>query len=66
MYISAFIEEDKCTGCKICVQTCPEPNAIVYIKEGKKCKVVSEKCKSCGICVIKCPKKIISLKSFKE
>jgi len=65
MYISAFIEEDKCNGCKICIQTCPEPNAIVYLKDKKKCKIISEKCKACEICILKCPKKAILLKTYK-
>ncbi|MCS7152115.1 MAG: 4Fe-4S binding protein [Endomicrobia bacterium] len=65
MYKSAFIEEEKCNGCRICVQFCPEPNVIVYLKDNKKCKVICEKCKGCEVCVLKCPKKAISLKMVK-
>lgn len=61
MYVIALIDENKCVGCRTCVQTCPEPNAIAYLSDKKKCKVVSAKCKGCGICEVKCPKKAIVL-----
>lgn len=62
MYLVAFVDEAKCIGCKTCMQTCPEPNAIVFIASRKKAFVISDKCKGCGVCEVKCPKKAITLK----
>lgn len=65
MYQVAIIEENKCIGCKICIQTCPEPNAIIFIASKKKSKIVATKCKACGICIVKCPKEAIKLLQLK-
>lgn len=67
MYLSAFIDTEKCIGCKTCIKVCPEPNAISYYKvnaEDKKgkCSVTIARCKGCGLCEANCPKKCIELK----
>ncbi|HSV74042.1 MAG TPA: 4Fe-4S dicluster domain-containing protein [Chthonomonadales bacterium] len=59
MYLVSLIDEDKCVGCRMCIQICPEPNAIVYLKAKKKARVVAIRCKGCGICEVSCPKKAI-------
>ncbi len=51
--MSGFLEiKDSCTGCGICVKTCPV-NAL-SINDVKKA-VVSEDCTLCSICVDSCP-----------
>ena len=47
---SIYISSDKCTGCTLCVGSCPF-NAIEI--QGKKA-VVNEKCTLCGICESSC------------
>ena len=61
MYVVARIDPEKCNGCKLCIQICPEPNTIAFLPDEKKAQVVIEKCKGCGLCVIKCPKGYIAL-----
>jgi Pyruvate/2-oxoacid:ferredoxin oxidoreductase delta subunit len=62
MYVVAVVDEEKCIGCKMCIQTCPEPNAIKLIVDRKKACVISARCKGCGLCEVTCPKKAIALK----
>lgn len=56
MYVSARVEEEKCTGCKLCIFTCPDPNVFKYHKENKKVTIDPDRCKGCGLCVTACPK----------
>lgn len=64
MYVAAFVDETKCIGCKMCMQTCPEPNAIKFVVERKKSNIDTERCKGCGVCVMICPKKAIELRQI--
>ncbi len=47
---------DKCIGCGICVDFCPEGCIIV---ENKKSKIDYDYCKGCLICANVCPVKAI-------
>lgn len=49
------VVKDKCTGCKLCILNCPEPNVITST-ENKKVKINKLKCKACYLCVAACPK----------
>ncbi|MBU2568302.1 MAG: 4Fe-4S binding protein [Elusimicrobia bacterium] len=62
MYVTAVIDEEKCVGCKLCSQVCPEPNAIKFDVSKKKSCIISIRCKGCQICEVSCPKKAISMK----
>jgi len=55
------IVTDKCKGCGICVQFCPE-GCIKIVKE--KAEVDYDYCKGCLICVNECPTK--SMESKRE
>ncbi|MFP4051763.1 MAG: 4Fe-4S binding protein [Thermoplasmata archaeon] len=46
------VNEDKCNGCEVCSENCPE-NAIV-IEDGKA-KIRPDLCHNCGICISVCP-----------
>ena len=49
------IDEEKCTGCVLCLKSCPT-NAI--IGEAKKVHIIiQEKCTKCGACYDVCPTK---------
>lgn len=50
-------DEEKCVGCKKCVEFC-RFHALIYLKE--KHMVFSEVCHSCGGCMMVCPENAIT------
>jgi heterodisulfide reductase subunit A len=57
--IRAMIEEERCSGCRICNSLCPF-NAITF-DEVKEVSVINEAlCQGCGTCVAACPAGAIS------
>ncbi len=54
------IVTDKCTGCGLCVQYCPEACIEVKAVGGRKKAVINyDFCKGCLICLGECPQKAI-------
>jgi len=60
MYI--VIDKNKCTGCNLCVFSCPE-NALSSYGEAE---VDIQKCNGCRICIRFCHADAISVKPVKE
>jgi heterodisulfide reductase subunit A len=61
----AFIDEESCSGCKICIGLCPY-NAITF-DETKKVSLVNDAlCKGCGACVAACPSGAITQRNFTD
>lgn len=58
----AFIDEDKCTGCKKCLDSCRFD--AIGEKNGK-CFINEFACEGCGVCEAVCPTKAVSLKTDK-
>ncbi len=52
--IVATIDEEKCSGCRICNNMCPY-SAIEFDADEKVSRVVTALCKGCGTCVAACP-----------
>jgi len=52
------IDQEKCSGCGLCVDICPL-EAISL--ENDKAKVDKGTCTECGQCVDECPNKAISI-----
>ena len=51
---TAVIDEELCSGCKICSFLCPY-NAISFDEEKKVSSINDALCKGCGVCVAACP-----------
>jgi len=50
----ANINEELCSGCRVCESLCPY-RAISFDEEKKVCRVNEALCKGCGACVAACP-----------
>lgn len=48
------IDEELCSGCKICISACPY-KAITFDKDKKICVVSEVLCRGCGVCAASCP-----------
>jgi len=57
--VVATINEDACSGCKICNNMCPY-NAIEFIEDRGVSHVITALCKGCGTCVSACPAGVIT------
>jgi heterodisulfide reductase subunit A len=57
--VRASIDQDKCSGCRICNNMCPY-NAIVFHEDRSVSEVITALCQGCGTCVASCPSGIIS------
>jgi len=61
--ISAVVDEDRCSGCRICVGVCPY-GAISYDEKDKVSRVNEALCKGCGTCGAACPSGAMSTIHF--
>jgi heterodisulfide reductase subunit A len=57
--VRASINQDACSGCRICNNMCPY-NAIVFHEDEKVSEVITALCQGCGTCVAACPSSVIS------
>ena len=51
-----WIDEEKCTGCAVCVEKCP---VKAISMEDAKAKINMEECIRCGVCHSVCPQKAV-------
>src|SRR5713226_909132 len=54
------IQEESCTRCGVCVETCPLPNVI----DLKSLKIDYATCQRCLLCYKACPEQAISVKGY--
>jgi len=52
------VDEPKCTGCLLCVESCPH-NAIRVVSSGETVRIDYNWCRGCETCVAACPPKAI-------
>ncbi len=55
---------EKCTGCTICIQYCPEGGIKINPKT-KKAEIDYNYCKGCMVCIQVCPLKTITTEKEK-
>jgi heterodisulfide reductase subunit A len=60
---TAVIDEEKCSGCRICNLLCPY-SAISFLEEEKVSRINDALCKGCGACVASCPSSAIKHKHY--
>jgi heterodisulfide reductase subunit A len=68
----AYVEEDDCDGCKLCIDTCPY-NALQMVDvkgKGLRSDSIVEidaiRCERCGACVGKCPTGALQLRHYTD
>jgi heterodisulfide reductase subunit A len=63
--MTAIVDEDLCSGCKICIGVCPY-KATTYEEHGKHITVNELLCRGCGSCTTACPSGAIKAKHFTD
>ena len=63
--IRATVQEEYCSGCKICNGLCPY-GAIEFIEDRKVSHVNEALCKGCGTCVAACPSSAMTGQGFTD
>jgi heterodisulfide reductase subunit A len=61
--VRATVNEEQCSGCRICNDLCPF-NAILFHEETKVSEINPALCQGCGTCVAGCPAGAISGTGF--
>lgn len=60
---TSVIDEEICSGCKICINLCPF-NAISFNEEKRVAWINEAICKGCGLCAAACPSGAIIARHF--
>jgi heterodisulfide reductase subunit A len=63
--MTAYVDEEACSGCKTCVPLCPY-HAISFHAETGKAEVNEALCKGCGTCVAACPTSSLHQNQFED
>jgi heterodisulfide reductase subunit A len=63
--VFAEVDENLCSGCRMCNELCPYA-AIEYDGEERRSHVISAMCKACGCCVAGCPSGAIKGRHFTD
>ncbi len=58
-----YVDEDYCSGCGICVETCPYDSRKIN-EWTKKAEVIEILCQGCGACVTACPNGATQQRNF--
>lgn len=69
--IISTIDQDKCTGCLVCVKRCPFSAIVtdeveVDGKRRKRARVIAASCKGCGVCAARCKQEAVVAQGFTD
>jgi heterodisulfide reductase subunit A len=65
--ITSFVNEEKCSGCGVCVELCPYQALEFLPRDGKRVShVITALCKGCGTCGAACPSGAISINHYRD
>ncbi|MDP2948460.1 MAG: CoB--CoM heterodisulfide reductase iron-sulfur subunit A family protein [Chloroflexota bacterium] len=62
---TAVVDQELCSGCKICNSLCPY-NAISFLEDKKVAEINEILCKGCGVCIAACPAGAITGRHFTD
>ncbi|MGA2307968.1 MAG: CoB--CoM heterodisulfide reductase iron-sulfur subunit A family protein [Candidatus Bathyarchaeia archaeon] len=67
--LKAIVDEDLCSGCKICTSICPflaieMKTDIIEGKERARAEVIEAVCQGCGLCSSACPTGAIKIQQY--
>ncbi len=63
--IVAWIDEDECSGCKVCISVCPY-DAIEFDSEKGISRIQEAICEGCGACIAACPSATIQQRNLTD
>jgi heterodisulfide reductase subunit A len=63
--VTATIDPEICSGCKLCIEICPH-SAIEFLEVKGISSVNEALCKGCGACTAICPNKAARQKHFTQ
>jgi len=66
--LTAFVNEESCTGCGLCTELCPygAPELVQSPMGGTKSHITEALCHGCGTCAASCPQKAIVTRQFTD
>ncbi len=69
--LKAVINEDLCSGCRICESVCPfiaieMETKTVDVEEKLRAEVIEASCQGCGLCVSVCPTNAIKMRHYTD
>ena len=59
--VTLKLDEDKCTGCGLCLEVCPQ--AVFVRQNGKALIKTRDACMECGACARNCPSVAIAVRA---
>lgn len=59
-----IINEEECTGCGICIDSCP--NEVLDLDDDLAKPVNEDNCDGCGTCVEECPMGCVEVETDEE
>jgi len=63
--VFAEVDQNRCSGCRVCNDLCPY-TAVEFNEKERRSRVNNALCKACGACVAACPSGVIKARHFTD